>query len=128
MRSLDELEVDRSSISAHALTDKASDRQYWLSKTSEERFEALEILRQIVWVRCTRNAVNGPPLQEFDISLRKEIQGSEPVRLHFRAEAYNLLNHTNFNLPNRTAFTVNFGRISSAHDSRQLQFALRLAF
>jgi hypothetical protein len=50
------------------------------------------------------------------------------VRLQFRAEAYNLLNHPNLNIPNRTAFTPNFGRISSAQDSRQLQFALKLLF
>jgi hypothetical protein len=75
-----------------------------------------------------RNAVNGPPLQEFDLSLRKEFPLREGVKLHLRAEAYNVLNHTNFNIPNRTAFTLNFGRIFSAQDSRQLQFALRLAF
>jgi hypothetical protein len=52
----------------------------------------------------------------------------EPVRLQFRAEAYNLFNHPNLNIPNRIAFTPNFGSISSAQDSRQLQFALKLLF
>ncbi len=53
-------------------------------------------------------------LEEFDFSLQKDILVKEPVRLQFRAEAYNLLNHPNFNIPNRTAFTPNFGSISSA--------------
>ena len=75
-----------------------------------------------------RNALIGPGLEEFDFSLQKDIAVKEPVRLQFRAEAYNLLNHPNFNIPNRTAFTPNFGRISSAQDSRQLQFALKLLF
>jgi hypothetical protein len=75
-----------------------------------------------------RNAVIGPGLEEFDFSLQKDIVVKEPVRLQFRAEAYNLLNHPNFNIPNRIAFTPNFGRISSAQDSRQLQFALKLLF
>jgi hypothetical protein len=75
-----------------------------------------------------RNAVIGPGLQEFDLSLQKEIHVTEAARLQFRAEAYNLFNHPNFNIPNRTAFTANFGTISSAQDSRQLQFALKLAF
>jgi hypothetical protein len=52
----------------------------------------------------------------------------EAARIQFRAEAYNLFNHPNFNVPNRTAFTPNFGRISSAQDSRQMQFALKLIF
>jgi hypothetical protein len=75
-----------------------------------------------------RNAIIGPGLEEFDFSLQKDIVVKEPVRLEFRAEAYNLLNHPNFNIPNRTAFTPNFGSISSAQDSRQLQFALKLLF
>ena len=75
-----------------------------------------------------RNAVIGPGLQEFDLSLQKDIRLTEAVKLQFRTEAYNLFNHPNFNTPNRTAFTANFGSISSAQDSRQLQFALKLAF
>ncbi len=75
-----------------------------------------------------RNAVLGPGLQEFDFSLQKDIVLREPLRLQFRAEAYNLLNHANFNIPNRIAFTPNFGSISSAQDSRQLQFALKVLF
>jgi hypothetical protein len=75
-----------------------------------------------------RNAVIGPGLQEIDLSLQKSIPLHEDIRLQFRAEAYNLCNHPNFNVPNRIAFTANFGSISSAQDSRQLQFALKLAF
>jgi hypothetical protein len=67
-------------------------------------------------------------LQEFDLSLQKEIAITEAAKLQFRAEAYNLLNRSNFNLPNRIAFTPNFGSISSAQDSRQLQLALKLIF
>jgi hypothetical protein len=72
--------------------------------------------------------VIGPGLQEFDLSLQKEIKLREAARLQLRAEAYNVFNHTNFNIPNRTAFTSNVGRISSAQDSRQFQFALKLVF
>ena len=75
-----------------------------------------------------RNAVIGPGMAEFDLSLQKEVAVREAMRLQLRAEAYNLFNHPNFNIPNRTAFTANFGRISSAQDSRQLQFALKLTF
>jgi len=75
-----------------------------------------------------RNAIIGPGLEEVDLSLQKTIPLRENTRLQFRAEAYNLFNHTNFNIPNRIAFTPNFGSISSAMDSRQLQLALKLAF
>ena len=75
-----------------------------------------------------RNTVIGPPLLEFDLSLQKEVPLREAYKLQFRAEVYNLFNHPNFNIPNRTAFTANFGSISSAQDSRQFQFALKFTF
>jgi hypothetical protein len=75
-----------------------------------------------------RNAVIGPGLAEFDASLQKSFDVRERIKVLFRAEGYNLSNHPNFNIPNRTAFTANFGKISSAQDSRQMQFALKLVF
>jgi hypothetical protein len=39
--------LDRSVLETAHLTSKSNDRQYWLSKTPDKRFEALEILRQI---------------------------------------------------------------------------------
>jgi hypothetical protein len=75
-----------------------------------------------------RNAVIGPGLAEFDLSIQKSFNIKERARLTFRSEGYNIANHPNFNIPNRTAFTANFGKISSAQDSRQMQFALKLVF
>jgi hypothetical protein len=75
-----------------------------------------------------RNSVIGPPLEQFDVSFRKEVPLTDTARLQFRVEGYNIFNHPNFNIPNRTAFTANFGSISSAQDSRQLQLALKLKF
>ena len=75
-----------------------------------------------------RNAVIGPGLQELDLTLQKDIAMGERLRLELRFEAYNVLNRANFGIPNRTAFTPNFGTISSAQDARQLQFALKLGF
>ncbi|MBE7544901.1 MAG: hypothetical protein M9913_00110 [Bryobacteraceae bacterium] len=41
--------IDRRHLSIVPLNEKPNDRQYWLSKTPEERFEALELLRQAVY-------------------------------------------------------------------------------
>jgi hypothetical protein len=70
----------------------------------------------------------GPGLEEFDLSLQKDVAIRESVKLQFRGEAYNVFNHPNFNIPNRIAFTPNFGQISSTQDSRQLQIAIKLIF
>jgi hypothetical protein len=40
---------DRGPIEIAALTDRTSDRAYWLSRTPAERWEALELLRQIAY-------------------------------------------------------------------------------
>lgn len=49
MDDLDQLRVDRSVIETGRVSDRKSDREYWLSRTLDERFEALEILRQIAY-------------------------------------------------------------------------------
>jgi hypothetical protein len=41
--------VDRSALEIRSTSDRLSDRDYWLSKTVEERLEALELLRQIAY-------------------------------------------------------------------------------
>ena len=46
---IQELRVDRTAFSVVSLHDEDSDLQYWLSRTPEERLEALEIMRQIVF-------------------------------------------------------------------------------
>jgi hypothetical protein len=49
--------------------------------------------------------------------------------VEFRAEIFNLLNHTNFvGAPGRLFPSANFGRLSNAGPSRQLQFALKFLF
>ncbi len=75
-----------------------------------------------------RNVVIGPGLTSLDLSLQKQVALTEHLRAEFRFDAYNTLNHTNFDLPGRIFGASNFGVISSAEDPRELQFALRLSF
>ena len=49
MRAVDSLRVDRSAFSVESLDDELKDAAYWRSKSPQERWEALEILRQIVY-------------------------------------------------------------------------------
>ncbi|MBC8165000.1 MAG: TonB-dependent receptor [Bryobacteraceae bacterium] len=85
-----------------------------------------------------RNTFIGPNLRTVDLSAMKNFRFSERVGLQFRAEAFNLLNRSNFGPPNLIAFAgsadtdqplPNFGRIrNTVTTSRQIQFGLRLSF
>jgi hypothetical protein len=46
-----------------------------------------------------RTSVRGPGFHNLDVGLSKEFPIRETVRLQFRAEAFNVLNHPNFALP-----------------------------
>lgn len=85
--------------------------------------------------------VPGPGYHRLDFSVFKNFQINERMRLEFRAEMFNILNHPNFNAPNFGGngvvaisgsgnFTSStFGEIGSTrddpYDPRQLQFALK---
>ena len=75
-----------------------------------------------------RNILDGPGFQNFNVALVKNTHFSETVNLQFRAEAFNLFNHPNFNLPDNFLGSPTFGRISSARDPRHIQFGLKLLF
>jgi hypothetical protein len=75
-----------------------------------------------------RNAVRAPGQVNFDIALSRLFAITERWRLEARAEAFNAINHTNFNAPNANQSSGTFGRITSAGDPRILQFAMKLIF
>jgi hypothetical protein len=75
-----------------------------------------------------RNSVIGPGYASLDLSLAKTITLAGERRLELRWDVFNVLNKTNFNLPNRTFGNANFGRVFSAKDPREMQFGARLTF
>ncbi len=75
-----------------------------------------------------RNILDGPGFQNVNMSLVKNTALTESVRIQFRAEAFNLFNHPNFNLPDNFLGSPTFGRISSARDPRHIQLGLKLLF
>jgi hypothetical protein len=81
-----------------------------------------------------RGTLTGPGLADLDLSLFKNILFTERLRLQFRAEFFNTLNHPNFGTPNATVFSngavsASAGLITTtATTSRQIQFGLKLIF
>ena len=92
-----------------------------------------------------RNQYYGPGLANFDFTAQKSFRlWNESSKLSFRAEFFNLFNHTNFSNPIRNMGSASFGRITQTVGSatatsvgttagavggaRQIQMALRLSF
>ncbi len=97
-----------------------------------------------------RDTIIGPNLWNLDSSLAKDwkiSRISEQLRLQFRAEAFNVLNHPSFQNPNAVVFNANLatanpavpssgvslngsaGRITATNSQpRQIQLALKLLF
>ena len=75
-----------------------------------------------------RNALRSPGLAQLDLSINKNFRFNERITAQFRSEFFNILNHTNFGLPNTTATDAAFGTIRTIYPPRQIQFALKVLF
>jgi hypothetical protein len=88
-----------------------------------------------------RNSFYGPSLVNDDLSVSKTTKIRERLSVQIRAEAFNLFNHPNFSNPNTSLYTgpttknPSVGKITGTisasgglPSSRQIQFAVRLAF
>ncbi len=82
-----------------------------------------------------RNVLTAPGLQDVDVALSKETLVFERVRIQFRAEGFNILNHPNFGQPVNSFTAATFGQIVSTRtargdlgSSRQLQLGLKMIF
>ena len=78
-----------------------------------------------------RRFFSGPGLDNYDMALQKDIEIVAERRVQFRAEAFNVFNHAQFNNPsgqfNNTG-AGGFGYVTSARPPRLMQIALKLQF
>lgn len=82
-----------------------------------------------------KGSLTGPQYADWDTSIARKFPFSERVYVQFRAEYFNVLNHTNFGDPNSTVNST-FGQVTSTspqngnytNDPRIAQFSLKLVF
>jgi len=75
-----------------------------------------------------RNTLIGPGTFGIDFAAYKTFSLTERLKLQFRTEFFNVLNHPNFLNPDTTVTDSTFGYITGAQSPRILQMALRLQF
>ena len=81
----------------------------------------------------SRNDLHGPSFKNVDLNASKTFAVTERTNLIFKAEMFNLFNHTNYGLPSTTVLNGNFGQITQtanggAATGRLVQFALKVQF
>jgi len=84
-----------------------------------------------------RNTIESPGYRTWDLSIFKNFRTTEKTNLEFRAEFFNVLNHTNFLFANSGPQSGNnatvlgapqFGALTAARAPRQIQFALKFSY
>ncbi len=82
-----------------------------------------------------RNVVIGPSFRNMDLSATKSVTLAQRYRLRWRADIFNVFNHTNFGPPGNLVGSPTFGKISrtrlptgEAGSSRQIQLAVKVSF
>jgi hypothetical protein len=71
----------------------------------------------------------GPGISETDIAVVKLFPVNERAHFEFRAEVFNIFNHTQFYNPDGNSTDgTQFGQVTQAKDPRLAQFALKFYF
>jgi Carboxypeptidase regulatory-like domain len=100
----------------------SADSRYWVQRS------AFQIGGPEAFGNFGRDVLVAPGAFNFDFSLSRTFVFHERWRLEARAEAFNAINHANYNGPATGLNSSTFGVISSAGDPRILQFAMKLHF
>ena len=76
------------------------------------------------------SGIRGDGINNFDLSMLKNIPIKEGVRGQFRMEAYNALNHVQLANPNLAPTNTAFGTITAekGHGQRQINFVFKVLF
>ncbi len=78
---------------------------------------------------ASRGILRAPGRTNIDFSVFKEFPATERVKIQFRSEFFNILNHPQFDLPNTNLGTATAGTISGTVGTpRDIQFGVRIVF
>lgn len=77
---------------------------------------------------CGTGVIRGPGEDTWNWALYKTFPITERARVQFRAEAFNIWNHTSFAGVSTGYGSPGFGQVTSALDPREIEFALQFQF
>src|SRR5579884_1695080 len=98
----------------------------WLTASAFQRLDPLAHAGQ--FGTEGRNVNQGPGYADWDFAALKNFKVASSMQLQFRAEMFNILNRTNFRLPDCDISSPTFNHILAAQAPRQIQFALKFMY
>jgi hypothetical protein len=72
--------------------------------------------------------ITGPSIDRLDVNISRSFKVYRQTSFVLRAEAFNVLNHTNWGNVDTNVASTTFGRVTTARDPRTLQVAGRIVF
>jgi hypothetical protein len=84
--------------------------------------------RGLTFGNAGRNILRNPRTTNFDMMLSKHFKINESTGFEFRAEAFNIFNHTQWNGVSNDQAAGDFLHPTGAHRARTLQFGLKFLF
>jgi hypothetical protein len=106
----------------HILNPRASGNQQYFVTTGFSQ----ETVGQLG--NSSRRFFHGPGINNWDVALLKDTKLTERLNLQFRAEFFNVFNHTQFGFVQGNILASNFGSATSAAPPRIGQLSLKLNF
>jgi hypothetical protein len=105
-----------------------NDANYWFNKAVFTRPAAGTFSSQYARGVAEFGGLYGPGFQNHNLGIFKQFKVNETQSLWFRFEAFNWLNHPNWQNPTTNPTSGSFGRVQGKDSAREIQFALRYAF
>jgi outer membrane receptor protein involved in Fe transport len=98
----------------------------WLNASAYQRLD--NVINAGQFGTEGRNVNVGPGYADWDFGALKNFKVTESMQIQFRAELFDILNRTNFHLPDSDISSPTFNYILEANPPRQVQFALKFMF
>jgi Carboxypeptidase regulatory-like domain/TonB dependent receptor len=98
----------------------------WLNASAYQRLDTVANAGQ--FGTEGRNVNTSPGYADWDFAALKNFKVTESKQIQFRAELFNILNRTNFHLPDCDISSPTFNYILEADPPRQVQFALKFMY
>jgi hypothetical protein len=75
-----------------------------------------------------RNMLQNPPTWNFDLGIRKSVRITGAQQVQFRAEAFNVLNHPNWDVAINNPTSGSFGQVTRKVGERTVQLSVKYSF